>query len=433
MPLDIVIGTQWGDEGKGRIVDLLAEKADFVARYNGGDNAGHTVTVGTRTFKLHLIPSGVIHPHTTGILGNGMLVNPISFFAEAKTLEEAGISAGPQRLRISHAAHVITPAHRALDLAQESARSGGKIGTTGRGIGPAYTDKAARCGLRMQDMLDLSSFGDKVEAHLAAANHQLQALYAAPAIDIPKVRAEMLEYARRLQEYITDTSLLLHIALRDGKTILAEGAQGTLLDLDHGTYPFVTSSSTTAAGALTGLGIGPACLGRVTGVTKAFQTRVGSGPFPSEVFDDMAVRLRGTGANPWDEFGTTTGRARRVGWLDGVLLRYAVRINGMTELAITKLDILSGLPAIQICTAYKTGNTPYTDLPLGPADLSPFEPVYEELPGWPALENGAMDLPPAARNFIRRLEEICQVPVRMVSVGPEREQIIWLDKHEPGA
>ena len=318
MPLDIVVGTQWGDEGKGRIVDLLARQAHIVARFNGGDNAGHTVTVENQTFKLHLIPSGAVHAHTRGVMGSGMVINPATFFAELEALRAAGVSIGPERLQISFAAHLITPAHRALDRAQEQARGSGQIGTTGRGIGPAYTDRAARRGLRLQDVLDRAAFHEKMLAHVAAANQQLAALGAEP-LDAQAVAQEYDDYAARLAPYVSDTGLQVWQALQQGQAVLAEGAQGTLLDLDAGTYPFVTSSYPTAAGALLGLGLGAAPIRRVIGVTKAFQTRVGAGPLPTEVSGPAELHLRGTGANPWDEFGTTTGRPRRVGWLDGVV------------------------------------------------------------------------------------------------------------------
>ncbi len=426
MPLDIVVGTQWGDEGKGRIVDLLARQAHIVARFNGGDNAGHTVTVENQTFKLHLIPSGAVHAHTRGVMGSGMVINPATFFAELEALRAAGVSIGPERLQISFAAHLITPAHRALDRAQEQARGSGQIGTTGRGIGPAYTDRAARRGLRLQDVLDRAAFHEKMLAHVAAANQQLAALGAEP-LDAQAVAQEYDDYAARLAPYVSDTGLQVWQALQQGQAVLAEGAQGTLLDLDAGTYPFVTSSYPTAAGALLGLGLGAAPIRRVIGVTKAFQTRVGAGPLPTEVSGPAELHLRGTGANPWDEFGTTTGRPRRVGWLDGVLLRYAVRVNGLTEIMMTKLDVLGGLEKIRICTAYRAGGNVYEQLPLGPADLSPFEPVYEELPGWSANLQSARrweDLPAEAQAYIRRAAEIAGAPIRQVSVGPERDQIV---------
>lgn len=427
MPLDIVVGTQWGDEGKGRIVDLLAAHVDYVARFNGGDNAGHTVSVGQQTFKLHLIPSGVVQPHTIGVIGNGVVINPAVLLNEIETLVDAGIHISPERLRLSHAAHIISPAHLALDQAQEVARGQAKIGTTLRGIGPAYTSKVSRQGIRLVDMLNLDKFKIAAQAHVKEINQQLTDLYQADPLDPQIVSEELCQYASQLTPYIADISALLSVALVSGRRVLAEGAQGTLLDLDHGTYPFVTSSNPTAAGALTGLGLGVGCEERVIGVTKSFQTRVGSGPFPTELEGNLAQRLRGTGENPWDEFGTTTGRPRRVGWLDMVLLRYAVRVNGLTELALTKLDILTGFDQIYICTGYRIGEQLINELPYGPSDLSGFEPIYEELSGWQEDVRSARrweDLPLSARAYILRIEELSSVPVRLISVGPEREQVV---------
>ncbi len=430
MPLHIIVGAQWGDEGKGRIVDVFAAQADITARYNGGDNAGHTVTVGGRIFKLHLVPSGIIHPHVTAALGCGMVVNPARLLEEIETLRQAGIPVTPERLRISPAAHLITPAHQAVDKAQETARGKGQIGTTGRGIGPAYTDKAARRGLRAGDLLR-PDFPDRLRAHLLDANQSLS-LLAAPALDLEPILAEFTHQASLIMPHIADTAAELAAALAAGKTILAEGAQGTLLDLDHGTYPFVTSSSTTAPAALTGLGLGLTAArdARVSGVVKAFQTRVGSGPFPTELSGEMAARLRGTGDHPWDEFGTTTGRPRRVGWLDGILLRYAARINGLTELVITKLDILSGLETIKVCTAYQAGQYTYPDLP-STFNLEPstFNPIYEEFPGWREDITAVRTwkkLPANARKYLEFISNLMGLPISLVSVGPEREQIIKL-------
>jgi adenylosuccinate synthase len=427
MSLQIIVGTQWGDEGKGRIVDWFAANADFNARYNGGDNAGHTVTVGKNIFKLHLMPSGVIHPGVVGILGNGMVINPRTLFDEMEKLGQAGIRLSPERLRISYAAHLITPAHQALDKALESARGKSNIGTTGRGIGPAYTDKATRRGLRLGEMFS-ADFSEHVGDHVLETNRTLEML-GSDTLDPAPIAAQYRDFAERLKPFITDVSIELNAALKNHKTVLVEGAQGTLLDIDFGTYPFVTSSSVTAPGALTGLGLGlDAAEGAsVTGVVKSFQTRVGSGPFPTELFGNEALRLRGTGANPWDEYGTTTGRPRRVGWLDGVLLRYAVRLNGISELAVTKLDILSGLERLKLCTGYLQDGKALNDLLLGPADLSPFEPVYEELPGWSQDLSEVRrwsDLPSTARKYLERVSEIAGIPVRFVSVGPERDQLI---------
>ena len=427
MSLQIIVGTQWGDEGKGRIVDWFAANADIVARYNGGDNAGHSVTVGPKLFKLHLIPSGVIHSKPMAMLGNGMVINPQSLLAEIDMLHKAGVEINPRRLRISYAAHLITPAHQALDKAQETARGKGNIGTTGRGIGPAYTDKATRRGLRVQNMLS-TDFMEQLSTHVDEANQQLDMLGAAY-INPRQVMDDFARYREFMLPYIADTSLELYEALTAGKYVMAEGAQGTLLDIDHGTYPFVTSSSTVAPGVFTGLGIGITAAkdAVVTGVCKSFQTRVGSGPFPSEVFDDLALRLRGNGTNPWDEYGTTTGRARRVGWLDGVLLRYAVRINGLTELVITKLDILSGFETLKLCTAYRQGQKTFSDLPFGPSNLESYEPIYEELRGWTEDVSGIRswaDLPAAAKSYLEAVARLAGVPVRLVSVGAEREQVV---------
>lgn len=425
MTITIVVGAQWGDEGKGRIVDWFASGADYSARYNGGDNAGHTVTVGSQIYKLHLVPSGIIHPQVTAVLGSGMVINPRTLLDEMEMLRTGGVKVDPARLRISYAAHLITLAHQALDKAQEATRGKGNLGTTGRGIGPAYTDKVSRQGLRFGEML-APGFGERVKEHVAATNRSLGML-GAPLLDPIQVSAEYQEYARLLKDHVADTSLELDEGLRAGKTILVEGAQGTLLDIDYGTYPFVTSSCTTAPGALTGLGLGleTAKDARVVGVVKAFQTRVGTGPFPTEVSGDLALRLRGTGAKPWDEYGTTTGRPRRVGWLDGVLLRHAARINGLNELAVTKLDILSGLETLRLCAAYAKDGRKFDVVPA--ADLDNYEPVYEDLPGWTEDVGAARkwsDLPAEARSYLERVADQCGVPVKLVSVGPERSQLI---------
>jgi adenylosuccinate synthase len=429
MPLHIIVGVQWGDEGKGRIVDYLAAGADYVARYNGGDNAGHTVTVGSKIFKLHLVPSGVVHPHTIAALGNGMVINPRTLLDEMSQLRSAGVSIAPQRLHISPAAHLITPAHRAIDKAQEKARGKGQIGTTGRGIGPAYMEKASRRGLRMADLL-APDYEERLRALLLDSNRTLN-LLGAHELEVDPEIESFTNQTSRLALYIRDVATELNLALKQGQSVLAEGAQGTLLDLDHGTYPFVTSSSTVAPSALLGLGLGITAArdARVLGVTKAFQTRVGSGPFPTELEGEMAKRLRGTGANPWDEFGTTTGRPRRVGWLDGVLLRYAVRVNGLTDLIITKLDILSGLEKLQLCTSYTVNNATVAELPGGADGLSACAPNYEELPGWTEDVTHVRkwkDLPKNAKKYLERISALAETPIKLVSLGPEREQILEL-------
>ncbi len=429
MPLEIVVGAQWGDEGKGRVVDLLSEKAYISARFNGGDNAGHTVTVGEKIFKLHIIPSGFIHPTTKGVLGNGMVINPSTLVDEMEMLKAAGVEVSPARLFISDAAQLITPAHRLLDGAQDTALGKGMIGTTGRGIGPAYVDKASRRGLRTGEILDLPSFKQRLIDHFTATNVTLQALYQLPGLDVEKSTEEYIEKARILQPYIRRIGPLVKSALDQGQTVLSEGAQGTLLDLEQGSYPFVTSSCTTAAGVFSGLGVGIGPVKKVIGVTKSFQTRVGSGPFPTELLGEQATLLRGTGSNPWDEFGTTTGRPRRVGWLDLVLLRYAVEINGITELFITKMDILSGIQQIPICNAYEVDGRRINQLERT-ADaytLASYKPVFDTLKGWDADLRTMRDyanFPSAAKEYILYIESQCRVPVRMISVGPERMDVV---------
>lgn len=427
MPLDIIIGAQWGDEGKGRITDRLAESAAVAARYSGGDNAGHTVTVGNELFKLNLLPSGLINPGTVGVLGNGMVINPKRLLEEMDKLGARGLDVSPARIKISYAAHLITPAHVALDQANEVSLGDDKIGTTGRGIGPAYTDKNARRGLRAEAFLDPEGLADKVQTHVTQANATLQGVYGVAPLASNTIAAEYADYAQRLAPYITDTAGYLQHTLKAGYTVLAEGAQGALLDIDHGTYPFVTSSSPTIGGVFTGLGIGPGFLRNIIGVTKAFQTRVGSGPFPTEAFGAEAERLRGTGANPWDEFGTVTRRPRRCGWLDLVLLRYSAQINGLTELAITKLDVLSGLEKIQLCVGYRKDGKLYEELPLGPSHLEGFEAIYEEVKGWSEDVTGARevaDLPSSARHYLNRIEALTGIRISLASVGPERDQLV---------
>jgi adenylosuccinate synthase len=427
MPLDIVIGSQWGDEGKGRIIDLLAGDADIVARFNGGDNAGHSVTVADQLFKLHLIPSGIIQPNTICVMGAGMVVNPQILLEEVDHLTQLGIDASPQRLKLSYAAHLITPAHTALDGAEESEKGQGLLGTTRRGIGPTYADKATRIGLRAEDLLNEDLLHQKLDRILDHANRLLEHVYNKQPLDKEPIQNGFLAYADRLRPYIANVGALVHDKLNRHGTVLAEGAQGTLLDLDHGTYPFVTSSHPTAPGALLGLGIGPQHIRRIIGITKSFQTRVGEGPFPTEASGDTAARLRGTGEHPWDEFGTTTGRPRRCGWLDTVLLRYTARINGFTEIALTKLDILSNIDPLNICVSYQRGDQQFKDLPQGPADLSPFKPVFDPLPGWETdltQIRSWNDLPSPARSYIERVETLTGLSVRLISVGPERDQII---------
>ncbi len=425
MPLDLVVGAQWGDEGKGRIVDRLAAGADLVARWGGGDNAGHSVTVGDQVYRLHLIPSGILQPHTVCLLGAGMVIHPGRLVEEIRQLQAAGVNVSPARLKLSVAAHILTPAHLALDAAQEVGRGGGELGTTRRGIGPAYTDKAARRGLRAGAMRSPEAFSAQVRDSVARGVASLSEAADRPVPDPDSSGQEYGQHAEFLRPYLSDTGRLADDALTQGKLLLGEGAQGTLLDLDHGTYPYVTSSCTTTAGALAGLGIGAQHLRQVIGVVKAFQTRVGAGPFPTELQGEVAGRLRGAGDRPWDEFGTTTGRARRIGWLDGVLLRYARRINGLSALALTKLDILSGLDPLCLCVEYR--RQAGDEAPLGLADLEQVEPSYLTLPGWQSDVQHARtweDLPAPARDFVLEVERQAGVPVWLISVGPERQQLI---------
>jgi len=426
MAVTILIGAQWGDEGKGRFVDWLAADAQVVARYSGGDNAGHTVAVGQKVYKLHLIPSGVLHPQVVSVMGNGMVINPVNLVKEMDYLASEGIHVTPQNLRISARAHVITPGHIALDRAREAQLGAGAIGTTLRGIGPAYFDKTGRTGIRMGDLLDVEVFADTMAAALGRSNEQLVRMDAAP-VDVDEAVSAYVQAADRLRPFIQDTTAYLNQRLREGARVISEGAQGTLLDVDHGTYPFVTSSSPTSGGALTGLGFGPTHVDRVIGVAKAFSTRVGAGPMPTEQQNEIGARLRGTGENFWDEYGTTTGRARRCGWLDVVMLRYAAMVNGFTELALTKLDVLSGFETLQLATAYEVNGERMLLPPSTTYQLSRAVPIYETLPGWSddlSSVRSWSDLPSEARRYVARISELLELPIRMLSVGPERTQMI---------
>lgn len=428
MPASILIGAQWGDEGKGRVADWLAADADIVARYAGGDNAGHTVRVGDNTFKLHLIPSGILHDGVRCILGPGTVVNPLTVLREMADLQRGGIHVTPDRLIIDPRAHIITPAHIALDGANERALGADKIGTTNRGIGPAYSSKAARTGIRAGSIRDPERFGDLIERAVQDGDKVLDKIHGLPKLEQSREKiAAYVDAARRLAPFLSDGVAEIQDALDAGKRVLCEGAQGTLLDIDHGWYPFVTSSSPTSGGALTGLGFGPRSVDRVVGVAKAFSTRVGSGPFPTELSDALGERLRGTGENPWDEFGTTTGRPRRCGWLDAVILRYAARVNGLTELIINKLDILSGFEQINIAVAYEIDGQAVRNLPYDLEQIARATPIYETLPGWDEDIMSARtleDLPGAALNYIARIERITGIPITAIGVGPARDQVI---------
>jgi adenylosuccinate synthase len=426
MPLDLILGAQWGDEGKGRITDVLARDADVVVRFSGGDNAGHSINVGDDLLKLHLIPSGILHPNTTCVLAAGMVINPETLIEELDQLAARGLDVTPARISISPSAHLITPLHRLLDGADDAHRSA-PIGTTRRGIGPAYMDKAARRGLRVGELQNWAAFSHHLQTHIDHANRLLEDVYGQPPLDGRRLLEAFKVYAERLVPYTGQVEARIASALEQGRNILGEGAQGTLLDLDHGTYPYVTSSHPTTAGALASIGVGPGYLRRVIGVAKSFQTRVGEGPFPTELEGSLAERLRGSGEHAWDEFGTTTGRPRRCGWLDGVLLRYSARVNGFNELALTKLDILSGLQELHLASQYTFQGQVFTDLPCTPAELVSCEPVYESLPGWETELGGLRDwedLPEAARAYVQRIEAQTRLPASMISIGPERDQLI---------
>jgi adenylosuccinate synthase len=421
MPATILVGTQWGDEGKGKATDLLADQMDFVVRYQGGNNAGHTVQAGGHTLKLHLIPSGILYDHITSVIADGVVVDPKVLLEEMDELGARGIDTS--RLLVSANAHLIMPYHLEMDRVTERYLGKLQLGTTKRGIGPAYADRASRIGLRMQDLRDEKIFRQKLEIVLKEKNAILSRVYNRLPLDGERIVQDYLGYGERLAPHITDTSAVLHRALREGKRLLLEGAQGTLLDLDHGTYPFVTSSNPVAGGALVGAGLGPKEVDRVIGVTKAYVTRVGAGPFPTEDEGESGTRMQERG----QEFGTTTGRRRRCGWFDAVLLRYAARINGLTELFLTKLDVLTGMERLRICVAYRYEGREYEDFPPHQTIVHKAEPVYEEVEAW-AEELGDVrsygDLPPAARKYVERLADLGGVPVRNVSVGPHRHQTV---------
>lgn len=431
MPVLVVVGAQWGDEGKGKIIDLLTERADVVARYQGGHNAGHTVVVGTEEFILHLIPSGILHKGKICVIGNGVVVDPAALIEEMDGLEKRGIRFD-KRLAISQNAHCIMPYHKALDVASERLKGNKKIGTTGRGIGPAYADKISRRGIRMADLLDPERFREKLTTNIVEANFMLERFYNAPLVNQDAVYDEYMAYADRLRKYVTDTTLLVNDAISKHKKVLAEGAQGTHLDVDHGTYPFVTSSSPTAGGACTGLGIGPNTIAEVMGIVKAYTTRVGSGPFPTEQNNALGELLRERGR----EYGATTGRARRCGWMDTVVVRHSVRVNGMTSIALTKLDVLDTLDEIKICTAYKYKGKLYEEMPADLTILEQAEPQYITMPGWKQTTIGIKKyehLPKKARAYIEKISRLCKVKPAIISTGARRDETIILRQPFKGA
>lgn len=421
MPAVVVLGTQWGDEGKGKATDQLGSQVDYVVKFNGGNNAGHTVVVNDETYALHLLPSGILTPGCVPVIGNGVVVDLEVLFEELEGLSARGVDVSG--LLISANAHVIAPYNRTLDKVSERFLGKRRIGTTGRGIGPTYADKISRVGLRIQDLFDEGILRQKVEGALGHKNQVLAKIYNHRAADPNEVVEELLGYAQRLRPMVADTALILNEALDTDKTVLLEAGQATMLDVDHGTYPFVTSSNATAGGACTGSGVGPRRIDRLVGVVKAYTTRVGQGPFPTELLDDDGERLRQLGG----EFGTTTGRPRRCGWYDAVIARYASRINGLTDLVLTKLDVLSGWQRIPVCTAYDVNGRQLTELPVDQSDFHHAEPVYTELPGWEediTHVRRFADLPKAAQDYVGALEEMSGTRISTIGVGPDREQTI---------
>ncbi len=423
MPSVVVVGLQWGDEGKGKITDFLASRADMVVRYQGGNNAGHTVVVDDQEFKLHLIPSGVLYPGKKCVLGNGVVINPAVLLQEMDGLQKRGIDVSG--IRISDRAHLIMPYHPVIDQLDESSRTVGKIGTTGRGIGPAYVDKYARYdAIRFVDLLDSELFKERISEVLAAKNNLLDKLYGHSEFEYSKVYEEYAKYAEELKPLVTDTSVLINNAIKQGQKVLFEGAQGTLLDIDHGTFPFVSSSSPAAGGACTGSGVGPTRIDKVVGVIKAYSTRVGEGPFPTELPENMVSLLRdGRGR----EYGVTTGRPRRCGWFDGVLAEYSVRVNGVSDLVVMKLDVLDKIETIKVCTGYRYRNIILKQFPASLKVLGECSPVYEEMPGWCTDTTGAQelkDLPVQAQDYLKRIAELADAPIAMISVGWRRNETI---------
>jgi adenylosuccinate synthase len=425
MPNVVIIGTQWGDEGKGKVVDLLAEHADVVVRFQGGNNAGHTMVVRGKQFISHLVPSGILQGKTC-YLGNGMVIDPAVLLEELDYLSDHGISVGPDRIRISEKAHVIMPYHKSLDHAREIKKGDNKIGTTGRGIGPCYEDKASRRGIRFIELTNSNVFAERVKSILEEKNFTLEQFLSAAPLKAEEIIDTYAAYAARLAPYVGNVSVELHRSLRTGKQILFEGAQGTHLDIDHGTYPFVTSSNTLSGNACCGAGIGPKEIHHVIGIVKAYTTRVGRGPFPSELFDDIGDTIQEKGA----EFGATTGRRRRCGWLDTVILNNAVRLNGLTGLAVTKLDVLGGLDSLKICTGYEYQGQTLDYFPGDLQMLGECKPIYETLPGWSEDISGIRnynDLPENTKKYLRRIEEIAETPIRIISIGPGRDETIVVE------
>lgn len=421
----VVVGIQWGDEGKGKVVDLLAREADVIARFQGGNNAGHTLVVGGKKTIVRLIPSGVLHDDKVCVIGNGVVVDPQVLIEELDTLQQQGRLLNPALLKVSETAHLIMPYHKAIDMARERLRGEGRIGTTGRGIGPTYEDKMARVGIRFVDLLDEQVFQEKLSHNLQEKNIYLGAILKEQALDYTQIFDSYRRFRDRLAPHVTNTSRYLYHEIVRGRKILFEGAQGTMLDVDHGTYPYVTSSNTVSGAVCAGAGIAPQHIHGVIGISKAYTTRVGSGPFPTELFGPEGEKLRRDGG----EFGTVTGRPRRCGWFDAVVARTAVRLNGVTSLALTKIDVLSGLPTIRVCTGYAHQGQQYDEVPASVHVIERLTPVYEDLPGWsePLTDIRSLDaLPLNARRYVERVEQLVNIPVKMISVGAGREETILI-------
>ncbi|NFN86914.1 adenylosuccinate synthase [Clostridium sporogenes] len=423
----IVLGAQWGDEGKGKMTDYLAENADVVVRFQGGNNAGHTVVVGEKEYKLHLIPSGILYNDKLNVIGNGVVLDPKALFEEISYLESLGVDITPDRLIISDRAHVIMPYHRVLDGIKERARGNKDIGTTGKGIGPSYTDKMERSGIRVCDLMHKEVFEENLKETLKIKNKIITEVFGGEALDYNKIYNEYLEYAEKLRPFIKDISVIVNQKIKEGKEVLFEGAQGTLLDIDYGTYPYVTSSSTIAGGVCTGAGVGPTAITSAVGIAKAYTTRVGKGPFPTELLDSTGDWIREKG----HEFGVTTGRARRCGWLDLVILKTSARVSGLTSFAVTKIDTLAGLDTLKVCTGYKLNGEIIDYVPASLEDLAKCEPIYEEFEGWDdSIANARCyeDLPENAIKYLKKIEDLTETKVSIVSVGPKRDQTMMISE-----
>ena len=419
MPSVVVVGTQWGDEGKGKITDFLSENSEVISRYQGGNNAGHTIIFGGETYKLHLIPSGIFYKDKISVIGNGMVVDPKALVTELDGLHARGVET--DNLRISNRAHVILPYHIKLDEVEELRKGDNKIGTTGKGIGPAYMDKAGRIGIRIADLLDKEVFEEKLTRNLKEKNRLLEKFYETEGFKVEDILDEYYEYGQKIAQYVTDTSKVLNDALDEGRRVLFEGAQGVMLDIDQGTYPFVTSSNPVAGGVTIGAGVGPTKIDHVVGVCKAYTSRVGDGPFPTELFDETGDRIREVGK----EYGTTTGRPRRIGWFDSVVVRHARRVSGLTDLTVNSIDVLTGLETVKICTAYRYKGELITEYPANLRVLDDCEPVYEEMPGWSEDITGVRsldELPENARHYLERIAQLTGVQISIFSVGPDRTQ-----------